>query len=465
MSAPRNASVTAKIGRRRFLAGSAAAAAAWPSAWPSSAHAATQLSALGIDATQLGVHAASSEDQTRALQQAIERTAAARVPLVLPPGTYRTAGLRLPRGAALAGMRGATRLLLAAPGALLVAGQADDVALVGLTLDGGNLAAPQMRSLVRLADGERVRIADCTFDGAAQQALALERVGGEVRDNVFTEPGDAGVFSVDARGLAITGNTVRRAGNNAIQVWRSAAGEDGTLVSGNRIEDVRARSGGSGQYGNAIGVFRAGNVTVANNRIAGTAFSAIRGNAASALQVLGNNCSRCGEVAIYSEFAFEGAVIAGNIVDDAAFGVAIANFREGGRLTAVQGNLIRNLRPARPPGTDPGDLAGVGIGVEADTAVTGNVIENAPTAGISVGWGRYQRDVAVTGNVVRNAALGITVSVSEGAGPALIADNMIAGARGGAIVGMDYKRVATGDLARDGAGRFSHLTIGGNRVR
>ena len=82
--------------------------------------------------------------------------------------------------------------------------------------------------------------------------------------------------------------------------------------------------------------------------------------------------------------------------------------------------------PKRPAGTDPGDGAGIGIAVEADTAVTGNVIENAPTAGMMLGWGHHLRDVAATGNVVRTADIGIGVSVATGAGTALIANNMIA---------------------------------------
>ena len=58
--------------------------------------------------------------------------------------------------------------------------------------------------------------------------------------------------------------------------------------------------------------------------------------------------------------------------------------------------------------------------------MTGNVIEDAPTAGIMLGFGEYLRDVAVTGNVVRKADIGIAVSVAPGAGNALIANNMIA---------------------------------------
>ena len=96
----------------------------------------------------------------------------------------------------------------------------------------------------------------------------------------------------------------------------------------------------------------------------------MRGNAASNLQMTGNTCTGLGEVAIYAEFGFEGAVIAHNTIDGAAIGVAVTNFNKGGRLAVVQGNLIRNLFPKRPAGTDPNHRPRLGIGVEADTAVT-----------------------------------------------------------------------------------------------
>src|SRR5205085_3655520 len=226
-----------------------------------------------------------------------------------------------------------------------------------------------------------------------------------------------------------------------------------------------AVGGGAVQNGNAINVYRAHNVAVRGNRIKTAAFSAVRGNAASNIQVTNNTCTGLGEVAIYAEFGFEGAVIANNTIDGAAIGVAVTNFNQGGRLAVVQGNLIRNLIAKRAAGADPADGAGIGIGIEADAAVTGNVIENAPTAGISVGWGQYLRDVSVTGNVVRSAGVGIAVSVTPGAGSAVIADNMIAAAKNGAIVGMDQRKPMTGDLARDGAARYAQLAINGNRVR
>jgi uncharacterized secreted repeat protein (TIGR03808 family) len=80
------------------------------------------------------------------------------------------------------------------------------------------------------------------------------------------------------------------------------------------------------------------------------------------------------------------------------------------------------------------------------------------------GWGRFLRDVTVTGNVVRNAPIGVGVSVTSGAGAALIANNLISGATRGAILGMEQSEPVTGDLSKDGAVRYSQLVVTGNRV-
>jgi uncharacterized secreted repeat protein (TIGR03808 family) len=465
------------IDRRRLLAVSAAGAAAAAAGAParvaaapatSAANASTipfPLSALGVDAAHLGVQSGSSDDQTKALQRAIDQAAGARVPLALAPGIYRAGNLKLQAGTQLVGIRGATRLLLTDGPSLMAAQFADRISLTGLILDGAGRPLPESRGLLQLTTGRGIRITDCEITAAGRQGIVLDNVEGEVRGTTITAAASTGLFSLNARGLVVAGNTIRGCGNNGIQIWRTEPGDDGSLVTGNRIQDTAARSGGSGQNGNAINVFRADNVVVSDNRISGAAFSAVRGNAASNLQMTGNSCTGCGEVALYAEFGFEGAIIAHNIVDGAAIGVAVTNFNHGGRLATVQGNVIRNLLPKRPAGTDPGDGAGIGIGVEADTAVTGNVIENAPTAGISVGWGRHLRDVTVTGNVIRKAGVGIAVSVSPGAGAAVIANNLIADTQRGAIVGMEQKRRVTGDLAKDGAGRHAQLAITGNRVR
>jgi uncharacterized secreted repeat protein (TIGR03808 family) len=150
-----------------------------------------------------------------------------------------------------------------------------------------------------------------------------------------------------------------------------------------------------------------------------------------------------GEVALYAEFAFEGAVISSNLVDGAATGIPVTNFDQGGRLAVVQGNLIRNLTLH----TGPSEPGGYGISVEADAAVTGNTIEGAPAAGIQMGWGRFCRDAAATGNIIRRCNIGIAITGDSGAGPVLAASNVITGSSRGAIRVMDHARPLDGDRA------------------
>jgi len=450
--------------RRRFVAfaGLAAVAGAGPARAATASRPAVD---VGLDATHFGLRPGSPDDQSRLLQRAIEETARMRAPLAVPPGTYRVGNIKLSPGSQLVGTRGATILALTQGASLLSGVAADHVTLCGLVLNGAGTPLPERRGLLQLENCHALKVVDCEIRGSGQNGLVCIASSGEVTETTFTDVADAAIHVLDCIGLVIARNHVGSAGNNGIQVWRSALGDDGTMVVDNRIENIGNRSGGSGQYGNAINIFRAANVMVRGNRIANCAFSAVRGNAASNLHVEGNSVSNTREVAIYAEFGFEGAVIANNSVDRAAIGISITNFNAGGRLAVVQGNLIRNLLPRRPPGTDPGDSAGVGIAVEADTAVTGNVVENAPSAGIMLGWGHYLRDIAVTGNVVRKADIGIAVSVVPGAGTALIANNVISDTLRGAIIGMARATPVTGDLAKAGGEQFAHITLNGNRVR
>ena len=448
--------------RRRFL--TLSAATALTAAAASSARAAP-VSAFGIDAAQFGLRPGSSDDQSKALQRAVDETARARQPLAIAPGIYRVGNIKLSAGAQLSGVRGATKLLFTDGASLVTADGADHVTLSNLVFDGLRRPLPERRGLLHFQNTRNMRVADCEILSAGGDGIHCRAVDGEISGTIITDTIEAALHSFDARGLTIARNTIIGAGNNGIQVWRGQSGDDGSIVVDNRIENIDNRSGGSGQYGNAVNVFRAGNVIVRGNRIRNCAFTAVRGNAASNLHVEGNGISDTREVAIYSEFGFQGALIANNTVDGAAIGISVTNFNEGGRLAVIQGNIIRNLFPQRPAGTDAGDGAGIGIAAEADTAITGNVVENAPTAGMVLGWGIYLRDVAATGNVVRKADIGIAVSVTTGTGTALIANNVIADVARGAIVGMDRKKLVTGDLSKGGAERYAHLTISGNRVR
>jgi putative cofactor-binding repeat protein len=127
--------------------------------------------------------------------------------------------------------------------------------------------------------------------------------------------------------------------------------------------------------------------------------------------MIGNSCARFGEVALYAEFTFQGAVIANNIVDKAAMGISVTNFNEGGRLAVVQGNLISNVF--------------------------------------------FRKDVDARG-------IGIGVSVDSAAGKALITDNLISGAKDGAIRAINGATPTGPDLATASAAAYPNLAVYSN---
>ncbi|MBZ9918082.1 MULTISPECIES: TIGR03808 family TAT-translocated repetitive protein [unclassified Mesorhizobium] len=417
-----------------------------------------------INATELGVQPGTFDDQSKAFAKLLREASDRDMPVFLQPGTYVVSNLTLPGRVRLTGVPGATRIVYGGDGHLFMAEQADHIELSGLVLDGSNRSmGDYAQGLLDLRRVAHLIVDNCQITGSGKNGLALEHAAGRVERTEISGAADAGIYSVEAAGLAITGNTVSDCANGGILVHRWQAAEDGTIVTGNRVERIAARGGGTGQNGNGINAFRAANVIVSGNIVSDCAFSAIRANSASNLQVSGNTCMRSGETAVYSEFSFEGAVISNNIVDGAANGISIVNFNEGGRMGVCSGNIVRNLSTSGPYPADPPGF-GVGIGVEADTTVSNNVIENAPLYGMSIGWGPYLRNVVATGNIIRKAGTGIVVSVVDGAGTAIISDNVIDGARNGAIVGQRWADPATGDLAASADTGFPHLTVERNHV-
>jgi uncharacterized secreted repeat protein (TIGR03808 family) len=404
-------------------------------------------------------HAAAAAPEHSSLQAAIEAATLAGEPFRLPLSATLTGPLQLPEGTHLIGQSGRCRLMLTGPGATLRASGKRRLTLEGVTLIGPGEPAGALAHFNAIDD---LVIRDCRFLAAAGNGLMLEACGGRVSDSAFEGIGRVGLFARDSRGLTIEGNRVARCGDNGIQLFRSAKGADGSIVRANRISDIRADSGGSGQYGNGIAIFRTGGVIVEGNAIRNCAYSAVRNNGGDNVTISTNNCAALGETALYAEFAFQGVVFSGNVVDGALAGISIANFRdEGGRLASVSGNLLRNL--ARRPHPATGKPAGgVGISVEGDVAITGNTIEGAALVGLALGWGPSLRDVSATGNIIRDVETGITVSVAQGAEGALIANNLISGAKI-AIRGMTWDKPATGDLTRETPP--PQIRIAGNLVR
>lgn len=452
------------LNRRNLLAGTTGLAAGGLSV-QSVSRASSQQSATDgmVNAAELGIRPDASDDQGKAFSALLRNAAESRMPIFLPPGTYVVSNLSLPRDVRLTGVAGATRIVYGGGGHLFAGEDLRHFELSGLVLDGANrLLADSIKGLIDLRRVGNVVIDNCRIDGSGKHGIALEGASGRIERSVISGSADAGIYSVEAGRMQILGNTLTDCGNGGILVHRWQAGNDGTMVSGNRIERIFARDGGTGQFGNGINAFRADNVMIANNMVSDCAFSAIRANSASNVQIAGNTCLRSGETAIYSEFAFEGASITGNIVDGAANGISIVNFNEGGRLAVCANNIVRNLSLDGPY---PAEVAGFGIGIaiEADTTATGNVVENAPKFGMSLGWGPFLRNVIATGNVIRNAGTGIAVSVVEGSGTAIISGNIIDGTSAGAIVGHRWADAVTADLASNDGG-FAHLTIERNRA-
>lgn len=448
-----------QVSRRHFL-GTAALAGAGTSLAVAPAQAGiAQPTAMNI--LDLGVRSDSTQDQSALFQAAIDNASENNGALTIPRGTYRVADLHVTKPLRLDGLPGQTVLQLSGTGPLLTIKDAGDVVIEGIAFDGDGQPLEGAQEALLAARGcAALHVEHCRFTASIATGIAFERCGGRIANCTVSHTVRAGIFSRDASGLEISGNTVQDSKNNGILVWRSEKGEDGTLVTNNRIERIGAEDGGSGQNGNGVNIFRAGNVIVAQNRITDCAFSAIRSNAGSACQFIGNSCARLGEVALYAEFGFEGAIIANNVIETAASGISITNFNDGGRLAVCANNIVRDLfvRPGEVDGR------GVGISAEADTVIEGNVVENAPVLGIALGWKHYLRDTTATNNVIRNCGTGIGVSVTPGAGNALVANNMISGSTKAAIAGFQKSDMVTADLSDASARVPSNIAVQGNLV-
>lgn len=454
------------VSRRLFLSslGLGAAAAAVPALARAQRLPVIDVDLRGsIDASAHGVRPGADDRKSKAFEKLVKQAAAKNTPVFLPPGDYVVSNVTLPDGARITGVPGATRIVYGGGGHLFAADGAGRIELSGLVIDGANRwLGDTVDGLVHFSNVAEVTIENCEIQGSSKSAVSLQRCGGRIERNRLSGAAEYALYAVESRDLSVTGNRVFDCGNGGILIHRWEKGRDGTIVSGNRIARISATHGGTGQYGNGINVFRADAVMISDNHVSGCAFSAIRANAGSNVQISGNTCLDSGETAIYSEFGFEGALVTGNLVDGAANGIVIVNFNEGGRLATVTGNLVRNLRLEGPYIHD-GAGFGFGIAVEADTVVSGNTVENAARWGLMLGWGPYMRGLVVSGNLVRRSPVGCAVTVVEEAGSALISGNLFEETPDGAIAGYRWNERATGDLATDGS-RFAHLTIERNRT-
>lgn len=399
------------------------------------------------------------QDQTAILQATIDAATSGR--LDLPAGRYLTGTLRLPHGFILTGVPGATTLTQSGSGPVLLIDTVEHVMVEGLSIDGNGAAGDMWHGgLVHIAGSRAVTLRDCVISNTQLNGVSVMNSAARIESCDISGSALTGLFAYDCDGVIAQGNRIHDCDNGGIRIWRGENGPDGAIVTGNRIWNIDWTEGGNGQNGNGVNIFRADGVIVSDNYITDCSFSAIRLNSTNNTQVRGNTCLASGEVAIFSEFTFSGSVIANNIVDNAAAGISMTNFNEDGRLATCTGNIVRNITPSSAVNPD---TVPYGIAAEADAIVSGNAVDTVPGAGILAGWGPYLRDVTITGNLIRSCEAGVAVSVTEGAGAAVISGNTISNSTAHAMIASRWWDIATTDLAAD-AERFPLVTVRDNTV-
>ena len=248
------------IDRRHFFGATAATGAFTATeavAAPPARSSTVPVSSLGVEAMHLGVRFNGTDDQTEALQRAIDRTAGARLPLSSRPASIAHAGWCCRRARSSSACRGATRLVATDHAPLIVARDADHISLSGIIFDGSGKTLPEKAGLVHLANGRGVAIRDCEMLGAGRNGIVLEGVEGEVTGTTITgAPAPRSSRSMRAGCRSRATRSAARS-TTAFRCGARRRGDDGTQVIDNRIEDIGAQNGGSGQNGNAINVFRA----------------------------------------------------------------------------------------------------------------------------------------------------------------------------------------------------------------
>ena len=88
----------------------------------------------------------------------------------------------------------------------------------------------------------------------------------------------------------------------------------------------------------------------------------------------------------------------------------------------------------------------------------------ASDIGIALGWSWGMRNLVATGNMVRKTGIGISVSLVPKERNALIANNVIAEAKLGAVVGTEYGKAVTGDLTKAEDRRAAGVRVESNAV-
>lgn len=384
------------------------------------------------------------------LQSAINNARSGAKPLQLLPGVYLTAQM-LVDAASGGGNRleifaeqgtVTVRLSAAAP-YLLDVNNVPDVVVRGINFDGNNqtINGSGTAGLIRFEGASTTDfvISECNISNSpAAGVVAVSGARGRITDNRISNCA-TGIYAVDCQ-VMIKDNSLSGLNDNGICVWNSSVGGNGSWIVSNTINWVDNASGGTGEYGNGILIYRAGNVKVSENNIFNTKFSAIRLNAASNCHVVNNYCWNMREVAIFIEAPgagenLNGGIISGNNVDTAGFGISVSNsglYSDGiaDRCVVSNNNIINITNNAVPyPDGSTSMTTGRGIAVETNAIITNNVISNTAGAAIGLGVNNAAKDIMATGNLINGCPMGIAYSANGSASSILVSSNIVRGYR------------------------------------
>lgn len=400
-----------------------------------------------LNAQTLGLKPNLSSDQSSILQAAIHQAAQQKLPLFIPAGSYVISDVNLIDQTQLIGSNGQTTLVQTDNQPILTAHNAADVKIESLNFE-GNLVSNGQSQLIAINQCKNFHLSQCQLYNGNGNGLDLYQSSGQIIQNIFRNLGQAAIVSNAGNGFTISQNEIYDMGNNGILIWQPENAKDGSIINQNRIYNISSNDGGSGQNGNGVNIFLANNVIASDNQFDNCYYSAVRINAGNDCQIINNNCTNIGEVALYAEFGFNAVIINNNLVDGAGSGISITNLNNDGHLAVCKGNLLRNINILHKAG-QPNDSRNYGIAAEGDALIEGNVIENATQAGITGGYGQFLRNISVLNNMIKDCGYGIAASIARGAGKMAISNNSINNPLYGAIVGFEWEEATTDDLINE----------------
>lgn len=454
---------------------------------------------------------------TVAIQNAI--TAAANNTLYLPPGDYLLSGstasasLTLPSRIRLKGAgRYQTRIFLATDSAGIVGIDSDDVQIDGIGFYGASSSRVAWQRALVMRGVEDLSITNCLFDQIGDGGVLLGRQGfggSDAYGEGTRQPKRVRISGnewVDCRGtvcllskytgiqeIEITNNAFRDSGSVAISIESEQASPstqvaERTVITGNRIIGCNySYTGGLSQvaWGISFGEL-AQDCVISCNVIDG-----VVGDTASAGILISTSPSQDDELT-------RAATVGLNTIRDItassgrAFGILLSAGDTSATDVTVSGNVVSScedgiavqcdatsktlgyVRGITVSGNVVVDVTEFGIWTDTtassgslpliDCAITGNVVRNSGSHGVSV----FSKDTSVVGNMIKNSG-SAGISLLSGCERMTITGNVILESDSSGILGILSNSVISDNVSmNNGQGGGStygcYLTGGGDNI-